>query len=309
MNVQNQADGASIIIRGRSRGDSLECGGMETVANDALILIAGNGAYPRLLAESARTHGVRRLCVVAFRGETDPAVARLADEACWLRLGQIGALLDALRRFQCPHAVMAGQITPTALFRVRMDRAALDLLRRLPARNAETIFGAIAAEMHAIGVTLLPASSFMQAHMPAAGSLSRRAPDAREQADIALGVKVARATSGLDIGQTVVVKEGTVLAVEAFEGTDNAIRRAGKLGGPGSVVVKLAKQGHDMRFDIPVVGTNTLRVLKRIRASALAVEAGRAILLEREKLAGLADRQNLAVFAFPAVDAASAREH
>lgn len=271
---------------------------MVTAAPESLVIIAGNGAYPRLLAESARAGGVRRIQVIAFRGETDPAVARLADDACWLHLGQLGKLLEALRRFGTPGAVMAGQITPTALFRIRMDRNMLDVLRRLPTRNAETIFGAIADEMRQVGVALLPASSFMQRHMPEPGLLSQRAPTAAEQSDIALGREIARATSGLDIGQTVVIKEGTVLAVEAFEGTDKAIRRAGKLGGRGSVVVKLAKRGHDMRFDIPVVGTHTFHSLKRVRAAVLAVEAGRCILLEREKLIALANRGDMAFVAF-----------
>jgi DUF1009 family protein len=264
---------------------------------DTVALIAGQGVYPRLLAESAKASGIRRLCLIAFRGETDPAIARLADDVHWLRLGQLDALLEALRASGSRHAVMAGQITPTALFRVRADRAMLDLLRRLPARNAETIFGAVADSMRNIGVELLPASSFMEPHMPTVGLLSRRPPDSREQNDIALGLEIARATSNLDIGQTVVLKEGTVLAVEAFEGTNRAIRRAGKLGGRGSVIVKVAKRGHDMRFDIPVVGEHTFRVLKRVKASALAVEAGRCILLEREKLVAWADRLNIAFVA------------
>ena len=147
-------------------------------------------------------------------------------------------------------------------------------------------------------ITLLPAYRFMETEMPAVGLLSQRAPDEREQADIVLGARVAKTTSGLEIGQTVVVKEGTVLAVEGFEGTDETILRAGRLGGAGGVVVKVAKLGHDMRFDIPIIGTRTFKNLRKARISCLAVEAGRTILLEREKLVAEANRLGLAFTAF-----------
>lgn len=274
---------------------------MQDVPN-ALGIIAGKGAYPLLLAESAKTQGVQRLVTVAFRKETDPRIESLSDETHWVHLGQLDALLEAFKLARLSHAVMAGQITPTHLFNVRMDKAMLSLLKQLRSRNAETIFGAIADALGGIGVELLPASSFMASHTPDAGLLSSRSPDDRETDDINLGLEVARATSGLDIGQTVVIKEGTIIAVEAFEGTDQTIIRAGELAGDGTVVVKLAKSGHDMRFDIPVVGEQTMQTLKKIKASALAIEAGRAILLERDKLISMANRMNLCFLAVePAV--------
>ena len=263
-----------------------------------LLLIAGGGAYPRLLAESARAQGVGHLAVIAFRGETDPAVARLADEARWVAVGQMTTFLDAVRAAAVPDAVMAGQISPSSLFRLRPDRAMFDLLASLRERNAETIFGAVVAVLAREGVRMHPASRFMERTMPEPGPIARRMPDAREAADIDLGRRVAKATSGLEIGQTVVVKEGTVLAVEAFEGTDEAILRGGKLGGPGSVVVKTAKAGHDMRFDIPVIGLRTMKSLRKAGAATLAVEARRTILLEREALVAEADRMGLAFVAF-----------
>jgi DUF1009 family protein len=238
--------------------------------------------------------------VIAFRGETSPRIAPLADEVQWIHVGQLGRMLDALRRSGVTTAVMAGQITPTNLFRVRMDGHMLALLKRLSTRNAETIFGAVAEELKAIGVDLLPASLFMEDHMPSEGPITERRPTDSEMNDIRLGLTVARATSGLDIGQTVVVKEGTVLAVEAFEGTDAAILRAGKLGGRGVVVVKVAKQGHDMRFDIPVVGLRTMKSLRKARASALAVEAGRCIILERERVLEVARKLDVAMIAVDA---------
>jgi len=270
---------------------------MERKVPEALILIAGKGVYPRLLAEAARRQGVRRLHLIAFKGETERALEKLADRADWIHMGQFGRMLEALRQSGVRQAVMAGQITPTNLFRVRLDGAMLELLKRLPRRNAETIFGAVGEELRAIGIELLPASSFMEEHMPRAGQLGRRAPTPGEAQDMALGLKAARAISALDIGQTVVVKQGTILAVEAFEGTDEAIRRAAKLAGPGIVAVKVAKAGHDMRFDIPVVGWHTLTLLRRVKAAALAVEAGRAILLEQERLVAEADRCGLCLMA------------
>ncbi len=258
-----------------------------------LGIIAGKGVYPLLLAESARAQGVTRVVSVAFKKETDPKIEKLSDETHWLHIGQLAPLLEAFKSAGVNQAVMAGQITPTHLFNVRMDKAMLSLLKRLKTRNAETIFSAVGEELQTIGVELLPASSFMSTHTPEAGLLSARPPTEREQDDIALGLEVARTTSGLDIGQTVVVKEGTIIAVEAFEGTDETILRAGSLAGDSIVVVKVAKPGHDMRFDIPVVGEQTLQILKKAGASALAVESGRAILLERDKLIDMANRMDL----------------
>lgn len=274
---------------------------------DSLAIIAGKGAYPIALAQSARAQGVQRIYAVAFKGETDRALARLVDGMDWIYVGQLGALLDHLRKSGARVAVMAGQITPTNLFRVRMDRPLLELLGRLKERNADTIFGAIGDELKKIGVELQPASLFMETAMPAAGLLSRRAPTVDEQADIALGLRVAKATSGLDIGQTVVIKQGTVLAVEAFEGTDAAIRRAGELGGGGGVVVKVAKRGHDMRFDIPVVGRHTMKTLRKAGIRVLAVEAGRTILLERDLVVAEADRLGVSFLAVP-TDKATGQE-
>jgi len=264
-----------------------------------LAIIAGKGAYPRLLAESARAQGVKRIVVVAFRKETDPVIETVTDAVTWIYLGQLGHMLDALAATGIKHVVMAGQITPTHLFRVRMDAKLIEVLKRLPERNADSIFKAIGDELAAIGIELLPASSFMEAHMPTAGLLSKRAPTEVEMNDIRIGFHVAKATSGLDIGQTVVVKQGTILAVEAFEGTDATILRAGKLGGPGAVLIKVAKPGHDMRFDIPVIGLHTVKSLRKARIGAVAVEAGKAILLERD---AIIQRLNAMDIAFLAVE-------
>jgi DUF1009 family protein len=262
---------------------------------ETLLLIAGQADYPLLLARAARKQGVRRITAVAFKGETRREISQVADEVVWLRVGRLDALMDAVRASGASHAVMAGQVAPKNLFNVRMDKSLIHLLKNLPVKNAHTIFGGITAKIEKTGVQILPASSFMQNYMPSAGVLTARSPDERELKDIQIGRRVIKDTSHLDIGQTVVVKEGMVLAVEAFEGTNRAIRRGGKLGGKGAVVVKVPKAGHDMRFDIPVIGFQTLKTIRNAGISCLALEAGGAILLEREKLVEQAETMGVAI--------------
>lgn len=262
---------------------------------ETLALIAGRADYPLMLARAARDQGVMRIVAVAFKGETRRDIAEVTDEVVWSHAGSLGTLLDALKASGAKHAVMAGQVNPKNLFFARLDKTLIDLLKTLPVKNAHTILGAITAEIEKIGIELLPASTFMQDYMPAAGVLTARAPDERELNDIEIGRGVLKDTSHLDIGQTVVVKEGMVLAVEAFEGTDKAIRRGGKLGGKGAVVVKVPKVGHDMRFDIPVIGSHTLKSLKKANASCLAIEAGGAIVLHKNDLIAQADRAGQAI--------------
>jgi len=260
-----------------------------------LALIAGRADYPLLLARAARARGVKKISAIAFKGETRREVEQVADTVTWIHAGQLAPLLAALKNSGARHAVMAGQVSPKVLFFFRMDKALLNLLKSLPVKNAHTIFGGITTEIEKTGLELLPASSFMQDYMPPVGCLTSRVPDARELADIEIGRRVIKETSHLDIGQTVVVKEGMILAVEAFEGTDKAIRRGGKLGGKGAVVVKVPKVGHDMRFDIPVIGAKTLASLKKAKASCLAIEAGGAIVLHKDDLIARANAMGIAV--------------
>ena len=262
---------------------------------EALGIVAGKGAYPLVLARAARAQGVKRIFAVAFKGETDKRIAEVVDEVRWQYVGQLGKFLDAFGGSGIPVAVMAGQITPRNLFHVRLDPPMRALLAKLPRKNADTIFGAVGDALRGVGVELQPAHLFMESEMAPAGLLTSRAPTAEERADIDLGLEVAKATSGIQVGQTVVIKQGVVLAVEAFEGTDAAIRRGGKVGGAGAVVVKVARRGHDMRWDIPVVGLRTLKSIRKAGVRALAVEAGRTILLEREAVLAEAERMELAM--------------
>jgi hypothetical protein len=260
-----------------------------------LLIVAGTGTYPACIALGARKAGVKRISLIAFRGMTSRATAALADEAAWFGIGEVRTIFDWAAKQGCSHGVMAGQIHPFALFRTRFDDLARAWLKALPVKNAHTIFGKIAEEMEKINIRVLPASCYMDDCIPGAGVLSRRAPDERETRDIVFGHQVARDICGMDIGQTLLVKDGMILAVEAFEGTNQAIKRGGKLGGKGAVVIKVAKEGHDMRFDIPVIGEQTISNLRKAGVSALAFQAGRLVMLERPRVIAAADKLNIAV--------------
>ena len=263
---------------------------------NSLFLIAGNGDYPRLVVESARMAGVRRVVMASFEGETLPTSEALADEVCRMKVGQLGKLLEAAKKSGATQAIMAGQIAPGNLFALRPDFRALMILARLKERNAETLFGAVATELAAVGIELLPATTFLENHLATKGHLAGPRLKARHVADLEFGFQIAKASSRMDIGQTVVVKNGTVLAVEAFEGTDEAIRRGGKLGRKGALVVKVSKPGQDMRFDVPIVGPRTLEIATEARILAIGVEAGATLLLDREKVAADARDRAIALY-------------
>ena len=263
---------------------------------ESLAIIAGNGVYPHAMVRGARLAGVKRIVVAAFQNETDPSLADLVDGIEWMRVGQLGKMLAFLKDSGARHAVMSGQIAPKNLFDLRPDVKALLLLAKLPERNAESIFGAIADAMAGVGVELLPATSFMEECLAPEGPLAGPAPGRKERADLEYGFRIAKESSRLDIGQTVVVKNGTVLAVEAFEGTNAAILRGGALGKKGAVMVKVSKPGQDLRFDVPVIGPVTLQTAAEAGLAAIGVEAGKTLLLEREKLCALASKQRITIF-------------
>ena len=265
--------------------------------NLPLGIIAGSGSYPLILARAARAAGVPRLVVAAFENETDPSLAALVDEIAWMHVGQLGRMLSYFQKQAVPRAIMAGQIAPKNLFDLRPDLKALLLLGRLRERNAESLFGAIADELGKTGVTLLPATTFLEHLLAAPGHLAGPVPGKRAWLDVEFAMRTAKQVSALDIGQSVVVRHGTVLAVEAFEGTDAAIRRGGALAGGkgGAVLGKVSKPNQDLRFDVPVIGPRTLESAAEARLSVIAVEAGRTLLLEREQIAVLAGRHRVSV--------------
>lgn len=264
---------------------------------EVLGIIAGNGAYPRLLADSARKAGVKKLVAAAFSGETDPTLAQYVDEIEWFRVGQLNRLLNFFHKQQARQAIMAGQIAPKNLFDLRPDWKALLLLAKLKQRNAETIFTAIAAELSKIGVDLIPATSFLENYLASSGLIAGPRLSRREENDVELGWKIAKEIARLDIGQTIIVKNGTVLAVEGFDGTNDTILRGGKLARKGAVMIKVAKPNQDMRFDVPVVGMETIRVANEARIRVIAVEAARTLLLEKEAIIETANRSSISLFA------------
>ncbi len=262
---------------------------------DSLLIIAGNGRYPFQLAAAAKRRGVARLCVAAFENETDPALAREVDDLRWLRVGQLGKLLSYARETGARQAVMAGQIAPKNLFDLRPDFSALLLLAKLKERNAETLFGAVAEALAKDGVELLPATTFLDDFLAPAGHFAGPKPRRRVQDDVLFGLRIAKQVSRLDIGQTVVVRNGTVLAVEAFEGTNEAIKRGAVLGRGQAVAVKVSKPDQDFRFDVPVIGPLTLEAGASSGLSALAVETGRTLLIEPDRLKSMADELKISL--------------
>jgi DUF1009 family protein len=262
-----------------------------------LGFIAGNGVYPRLLADSARRAGVKKVVAAAFTGETDPALTQHVDVIEWMRVGQLGRLLKFFRDQKIHHAIMAGQIAPKNLFDLRPDWKALLLLGKLKQRNAETIFAAIADELAKAGVDLLPATTFLEDSLAPSGLIAGPKLSRRREEDVDLGWKTAKEIARLDIGQTVIVKDGTILAVEAFEGTNEAIKRGGALGHKGAVMVKVAKPNQDMRFDVPVIGVETIRVAVEAKLRVIAIEAGRTLLLERDQIVDVAERARISIVA------------
>jgi len=262
---------------------------------DILGIIAGNGVYPRLLADAGRKAGVKKIIAAAFTGETDPVLAQHVDLVEWMRVGQLNRLLKFFNEHKVHHVIMAGQIAPKNLFDLRPDLKALLLLGKLKQRNAESIFAAIAGELARIDVDLLPATTFLEECLASSGLIVGARLSQREEEDVDLGRKIAKEIARLDVGQTIIVKSGTVVAVEAFEGTNEAIKRGGALAREGAVMVKVAKPNQDMRFDVPVIGVETVRVAAEANLRVIAVEAGKTLLLERDTIVDLADRSKISI--------------
>ncbi len=261
-----------------------------------LGLIAGSKALPLVFADEARRQG-RRVVAVAFEGETDSGLEQRVDEVIWLRVGQLSKLIQAFVSRGVTECVMLGQIAPKNLFDLRPDFRAMALLLRLKEKNAHSIFGAIADELAKDGVRLIEPLEWLGPWIPGCGYSAGPALTADQQESVAHGYRLAREIARLEIGQCVVVKDGTVLAVEGFEGTDACLERGGRLAGSsgGAVAVKTAKSGHDMRFDIPCVGPRTLQTCADNGITVLAVEAGKTLLLDRPDLESLARDRRVSV--------------
>jgi DUF1009 family protein len=279
-------------------------GGVTTIpahmTTEPLGIIAGNGDFPLILARQARAQGIGPIVAVAFEGETKPEVDAAVDTVRWVKIGQLNKLIDGFVSHGVKRAVMAGGITPSTLFKnLRLDWRMTKVAMRLKVRNAETIFGAIGEEMAKDGVQLLDPRPFLGDAVPVAGPVTRGKLSGEQQEAVDFGLSIAKVVSEHDIGQTVVVKRGTVLAVEGFEGTDECIKRGGTLAGEkgGAVVVKVSKPSHDFRFDIPCVGVKTVESCAAGNVAVLAMEAGRSLLLDKEAVLAAAAKSGLKIVA------------
>ncbi|HXX71720.1 MAG TPA: UDP-2,3-diacylglucosamine diphosphatase LpxI [Candidatus Acidoferrum sp.] len=262
-------------------------------------LIAGNGDFPFLVLEGARSRGIE-MAVIAIREEASPALEREAKRFHWIGLGELSRGIELLHREGVKQAVMAGQVKHNKIFSaIRPDWRLAKLLLSLSAKNTDSLIGAIARVLEQEGIELVDSTRFLGPLLPSAGLLTRRSPDESEAADIAYGRHIGRQIAGLDLGQTVVVRDRACVAIEAMEGTDETIERAARLAaGQRLVVVKVSKPRQDMRFDVPVVGTKTIEVMSRAHATALAIDAGRTLVLDREAVVGAADSAGIAIQAF-----------
>lgn len=267
-----------------------------------LGLIAGNGTFPILVLDAARLLG-HDVTIVAIKEEASPALADAAArdpraDLHWVSLGQLGTCIALLRESGVAHAVMAGQVKHTKLFAgIVPDRTLVSALMRVRARNTDALISAIADVMREQGIELLDSTAFLRPLLAGPGVLTRRAPADEERADFAVGCRVADAVAGLDIGQTIAVKDAAVVAVEAMEGTDAVIARAGRLAGPGVRIVKVAKPGQDMRFDVPVIGAATIDAMRAAGATALSIDAGRTLVLDGDAVAHAADEAGITIIA------------
>jgi DUF1009 family protein len=266
-------------------------------AAERIGLIAGNGRFPLLFATEARRNGVA-VTAVAHRGETPEEIAQLVDDVTWVRVGELGKIIRVLKDAGVRRAVMAGGISkPRHLTDIRPDLRGAAFLAKTRSLKDDVLLRGIAGELERDGITVVESTIFLGALVPAVGTLTRAKPRARDWEDVRFGFTVAKSIGRFDIGQTVVVKEGAVLAVEGLEGTDAAIRRGGELGKGGVVVVKVSKPTQDLRFDVPAVGTATVEVMREVGGRVLALEAGRTLMLDREVLLAAADAAAIAVVA------------
>ena len=276
---------------------------------EPLGLIAGNGRFPFLAAAGARRAG-RRVIALAIREEAAPELEAAVDEIHWLSLGQLGKAIDVMHRAGVREAVMAGQVKHKQIFSdIVPDLKLVGLLARLAFRNTDSLIGGVAEALAREGITLLPSTAFLADELAQPGAMTRRAPTREERRDVEYGERVARVLAGMDLGQTAVVKGRAAVALEAMEGTDEVIRRAGRIAGAGATVVKVSKPKQDMRFDVPVAGPGTLEAMREAGARVLALDAGRTLIIDRRDFLARADDAGIAVFGLvPPAAAAAAGE-
>lgn len=273
-----------------------------TSSSNAWGLIAGNGRFPFLVWEGARSQGID-MAVIAIKEEAEPALATLTPRIHWVSLGELSNTIDLLHKEGVTQAVMAGQVKHNKIFSsIRPDWKLAKLLFALPRKNTDSLIGAVAKVLEDEGIRLVDSTVFLKPLLPDAGVLTQRAPSKDESVDIDYGLDLARNIAAMDIGQTVVVSGLACIAVEAMEGTDETITRAARIAsGKPLVVIKVSKPKQDMRFDVPVIGLPTIAAMKAAGATALAIDAQRTLLFDREALIAAANEAGIAMQAFPAL--------
>jgi DUF1009 family protein len=260
-------------------------------------LIAGNGKFPFLVLEGAKRAGAS-VAVAAIREETDPQIESVADRMTWVGVGQLGKMLRFFKKEGVEKAIMAGQVKHVQIFSGAIpDVRMLKMLLRLPRRNTDALIGAVAGELATEGIELIDSTYFLRDQLPQAGTLTKRGPDDRERGDIEYGLEVANEIARLDLGQTIVVRDRACVAIEAMEGTDAVIRRAGELVRGRLTVVKIAKPDQDMRFDVPVVGLSTIEAMIKAGATCLCLTANKTLMFESKEMISLADKNKVAIVA------------
>ena len=265
------------------------------MSNGKIGIVAGGGQFPYLFAQSARKQG-QAVVIIAHEGESAPELSDVADAIYWIKLGQLGKIIKYFHREKVAEAVFLGTITKTRIFKdVMPDLKGLLLWNKIDVRQDDAILRAFAAELEKEGIAVRESTLYLKELLFPAGVLGRRRPTAEQREDIRFGLNIARAIGELDIGQSVVVRNRSVLAVEAIEGTDAAIRRGGLLGEEKAVIVKVKKPRQDYRFDLPAIGLTTIDTMKEVKASVLAVEAGHALLFDKETVIDHADRAGIVI--------------
>ena len=262
---------------------------------DRIGLIAGSGKFPFLIAESAKRRGLK-VIAVAHRGETMPELADKVDEITWIGLGQFGHLISTFKSREVRHALMAGAITKAKMFaNIKPDLKGLEVIGKLLIFHDDDILRAVARELEKEGINVVSSTDYLPELLAPSGCLTKRKPSKEEMEDIEFGWMVAKELGRLDIGHCVVVRRKTVLAVEAIEGTDNTILRGGALATEGGIVIKVCKPNQDLRFDLPAVGSSTINIMSKVNASVLTIEAGKALIFDKEEMIRLADNNGIAI--------------
>ena len=262
-----------------------------------LLIIAGRDNYPKIIIEAARKSGVKNIHVIAFKGETKKKNLSLADSISWIRVGELQKMIDIIIKSGFENVIMVGQISPKNIFSLKLDMKAKEILKSLKILNAHSIFKTIVDEIETTGVRVLPANYFINNFIPSAGILTNRSLTEIEMKNLEIGASFVKSNSKFDVGQTIALKFGYIIAVEAMEGTNATILRASRLAGKSITIVKVPKLNHDLRFDIPVVGINTIRTMIKANATCLGIEAYRTVIFNINEVIEMANKNNIAIIA------------